>query len=89
MVLSLTALASLTPAWPLYLGLVFLWMVWRAPQGLAGLLSDAHAALGTGWVPGQRLRSMGRGLGQIGRGLAVAGAVVWAVEALYRRQFGA
>lgn len=89
MVLSLTALASLTPAWPLYLGLVFLWMVWRAPQGLAGLLSDAHAALRAGWVPGQRLRCVRRGLGQTGRGLAIAGAVVWAVEALYRRQFGA
>jgi branched-chain amino acid transport system permease protein len=84
MVLSLTVLASLTPAWPLYLGLVFLWMVWRAPHGLAGLLWDAHTALRAG-----RLRNLGRGLGRVGLGVAIAGGVVVAVEALYQRQFGA
>ena len=39
-VVSSALLSEWTPAWPLYLGLLFLFMVMRAPQGLAGLIAQ-------------------------------------------------
>ncbi|MEN9904651.1 MAG: hypothetical protein RLZZ555_1216 [Pseudomonadota bacterium] len=41
LVFSTVLLSEWTPAWQLYLGLCFLFMVMRAPQGLAGLLLQA------------------------------------------------
>ena len=45
MVLSTTWLSLWTPAWPLYLGAVFLLTVMYAPTGLAGCLAAAPAAV--------------------------------------------
>lgn len=88
MVLSLTWLAALTPAWPLYLGLLFLWMVLRAPHGLAGLAA-------AGWAGLRRWQQAGRPPQPVWRALArclpwglIAAGGVWLVEALYRRWSG-
>lgn len=32
------AVASMTPAWPMYLGLFFVWAVVAAPEGIAGFI---------------------------------------------------
>jgi branched-chain amino acid transport system permease protein len=52
MVLALVGLSQLTPAWLLYLGLVFVLMVMYAPEGLAGLwLKQVRLLRGAGWRP--------------------------------------
>ncbi|SAK41182.1 branched-chain amino acid ABC transporter permease [Caballeronia ptereochthonis] len=64
------AVASVTPAWPMYLGLFFVWVVVTAPQGVVGLFRrDARSlCLGT--------------LSAVAWGVAV----VAVVETLYARQ---
>ena len=59
-VISSALLSEWTPAWPLYLGLLFLFMVMRAPQGLAGLIAQGWALVrGRSpalWLPGADAR---------------------------------
>jgi branched-chain amino acid transport system permease protein len=64
------AVASLTPAWPMYLGLIFVWVVVAAPDGIAGFFRrDARSVL--------------RGLLSM---TAWSVAMVVVVETLYARQ---
>ncbi len=55
LVFTTVQLSEWTPAWQLYLGLLFLFMVMRAPQGLAGLLVQGRDRLRSGrpsqWLP--------------------------------------
>jgi branched-chain amino acid transport system permease protein len=85
MVLALVLLSSLTPAWQLYLGLVFLLMVMTAPGGVASLLAGV-------W----RLAVAGRLRALLGAGVALGSSALvalWggsaAIEMLYRRQLDA
>ncbi|RKP52198.1 branched-chain amino acid ABC transporter permease [Trinickia fusca] len=75
------ALATVTRAWPLYLGLVFIAVVMRAPGGLAGALERhaAHCARGT-WPALAREYAL-RALAA----LAWLVALVIAVESVYAR----
>lgn len=85
MVLTTVWLSEITPAWPLYLGLVFMLMVMYAPEGLAGLaLAPARlAAQG-------RLKPLLPHAVALGAALALLLAgVVALVEMLYRLQLGA
>nr|WP_245964955.1 branched-chain amino acid ABC transporter permease [Trinickia dinghuensis] len=79
------ALASVARAWPVYLGLLFIGVVLRLPEGIAG------------WWLGHRARVErygSRGIA-VGYGLGVVAAVAWltalviAVESLYARRFAA
>ena len=84
-------LASVTRAWPFYLGLVFVAIVMGAPNGIAGLVGRCLAAIGIlralGWR--ERLAAVrGASLGALAW-LAWLAACVLAVEALYARQFAA
>ncbi len=88
MVLCLSWLATFSPAWPLYLGLVFLGMVMFAPTGLAGLLAGAWHALRRWRAAGAPLRPALRWLGQSVVLLLAAALLVVAVEWLYQRQLG-
>ncbi|KMY86057.1 Branched-chain amino acid transport system permease protein LivM [Candidatus Paraburkholderia calva] len=65
-----TVVANVSAAWPMYLGLFFVWVVMAAPEGGAGLLTrDARTLC----------------LGVVGA-LAWGGAAVAIVETLYARQ---
>ena len=81
MVLTSTLLAHWSPAWPLYLGLIFLGTVMFAPTGLVGLLLEAPAAM----------RRAGRARAGLFAGAAVLafGGLVMAVELAYRWRWGA
>jgi branched-chain amino acid transport system permease protein len=81
MVLTATVLTQWTPAWPLYLGLLFMLMVMWVPDGIAGLLARAAGVVrggGLGGAAASRLLLAG-GSGA----LALAGAVAL-IEMLYR-----
>jgi branched-chain amino acid transport system permease protein len=65
-----TAVASVSAAWPMYLGLFFVWVVVAAPEGIAG------------WSKRDR-RALGRSL--IGA-MAWSVAAVSVIETLYARQ---
>lgn len=79
------ALASVTRAWPVYLGLLFLGVVLGLPEGMAS------------WWGGHRMRverygagraALGYGFGAIA-GATGLGALVIVVESLYARRFAA
>jgi branched-chain amino acid transport system permease protein len=61
LVFTTVQLSEWTPAWQLYLGLLFLFMVMRAPQGLAGLLVQGWGRLRSGrpsqWLPAALARA--------------------------------
>lgn len=81
MVLTSTVLAHWSPAWPLYLGLIFLGTVMVAPTGLLGLALEAPAAVRrAGWARAGLAASAA---------LAAVGALVTAVELAYRWRWGA
>jgi branched-chain amino acid transport system permease protein len=84
-VISSALLSEWTPAWPLYLGLLFLFMVMRAPQGLAGLIAQGWALVrGRSpalWLPGALARAGAGALALLG-GCAL-------VELLYRLELEA
>ncbi|MDR5779886.1 branched-chain amino acid ABC transporter permease [Caballeronia sp. LZ065] len=67
------AVANITAAWPMYLGLFFVWVVIAAPQGVAGLVRRDPRTLCLG------------GLSALAWGVAT----VAVVETLYARQTGA
>ena len=82
LVFSTVLLSEWTPAWQLYLGLFFLFMVMRAPQGVAGLIAQWAA-------PGACVRLLTRWPARLARlagvALALAGAGAL-VELTYRLQ---
>ena len=84
-VISSALLSEWTPAWPLYLGLLFLFMVMRAPQGLAGLIAQGWTLVrGRSpalWLPGALARAGAAALALLG-GCAL-------VELLYRLELAA
>lgn len=84
-VVSSALLSEWTPAWPLYLGLLFLFMVMRAPQGLAGLIAQGWVLVrGRSpalWLPGALARAGAGALALLG-GCAL-------VELLYRLELEA
>lgn len=84
-VISSALLSEWTPAWPLYLGLLFLFMVMRAPQGLAGLIAQGWTLVrGRSpalWLPGALARAGAGALALLG-GCAL-------VELLYRLELEA
>ena len=84
MVLALGAWAALSPAWELYLGLLFVAMVIAAPHGLAGLALAAWRRRGWAWA---RRRALALPLlaGALAAALAAAGGGAL-VEMLYARQ---
>jgi branched-chain amino acid transport system permease protein len=65
------AVASVTPAWPMYLGLFFVWVVVAAPEGIAGFVR-------------RDMRVIKYGILSI---IAWSTAVVMIVEPLYARAF--
>lgn len=75
LVFSTVLLSEWTPAWQLYLGLCFLFMVMRAPQGLAGLLAQAveHCRAGplSAWLPAALARAAATMLALLGAGALV------------------
>lgn len=79
MVLALVWLSSLTPAWLLYMGLVFMVVVMAAPDGIAGWVARAWRARAFSW----------RGVGQLMAGGVMAMGLVLAVEMAYHRQLSA
>jgi branched-chain amino acid transport system permease protein len=82
LVFSTVLLSEWTPAWQLYLGLLFLFMVLRAPQGLAGLLVQLW-----GWLRSGQPRASFPVL--LARGAAATGALLGGgalVELAYRLQ---
>lgn len=84
-------LASVTRAWPLYLGLVFVAIVMGAPNGIAGVGARCLAAISVLRALGRRERLAAlraAAFGVLAR-LAWLAACVLAVETLYARQFSA
>lgn len=85
LVFTTVQLSEWTPAWQLYLGLLFLFMVMRAPQGLAGLLVQGWGRLRAGrlagWLPMALTRAAAAAIALLG-----AGALV---ELTYRLQLQA
>ncbi len=82
MVLSFVLLSSLTPAWLLYVGLVFVLMVMYAPGGVAGLGVSAWQAVRQGrWRQRWRI-----GVAMILAALTALGGLVALVEMAYRWQ---
>lgn len=81
MVLALVGLSSLTPAWMLYMGLAFVLVVMKAPDGLAGA-AVRWWKRGLSWPAGL---SWARGMALLT--VAVPGAVL--VEMAYHRQLSA
>ena len=80
MVLTGTLLAHWSPAWPLYLGLIFLGTVLLAPSGLAGSLLAAPAAVRrSGWLRSALVAAAA---------LLAAGGLVAGVELAYRWRWG-
>jgi branched-chain amino acid transport system permease protein len=79
------ALASVTRAWPVYLGLCFVGVVLCLPEGIAGWCAR-HGQRVRRYGP--RVLALAYGLGAIA-GAAWAGALVIAVESLYVRRFAA
>ena len=75
LVFSTVLLSEWTPAWQLYLGLCFLFMVMRAPQGLAGLLLQAVERCRSGapssWRPAALARAAAAMLALLGAGALV------------------
>ncbi len=75
LVFSTVLLSEWTPAWQLYLGLCFLFMVMRAPQGLAGLLAQAaqrcRAVPLSVWLPAALARAAAALLALLGAGALV------------------
>ncbi|SAK71745.1 inner-membrane translocator [Caballeronia temeraria] len=67
------ALASVTPAWPMYLGLFFMWIVVAAPDGIAGLVRRDARSMCVGMLSA----------------VAWGVAVVVTVEALYAHRIDA
>jgi len=84
-------LASVTRAWPLYLGLVFVAIVMRAPNGIVGIVGHGFAAIGRLPTLGrsERLAMVRATLSSAVAWLAALAACVLAVETLYARQFAA
>jgi len=82
-------LASVTHAWPLYLGLIFVTIVLCAPDGIVGLVGRGLAAIGTLRAQGLRERLAAVRVALFGAlaWLAWLAACVLAVETLYARQF--
>lgn len=85
MVLASVWLSSLTPAWLLYLGLLFMLVVIWAPQGLAGTLAALPRALAQDGLRDSARRAAARA-GKLAGALALllAGAITL-VEMLYHR----
>ncbi len=79
------ALASVTRAWPVYLGLLFVGVVLRLPQGVAGAMAG-HRARAERY--GRRALSLAYLLGAV-MAAAWLAALVIAVESLYARRFAA
>lgn len=84
MVLALVWLSALTPAWLLYMGLLFMAVVMRAPDGVAGAAVRGWQALRSG-----RLRWRWRTAARTGLALVGLGALVLLVEMSYHRQLSA
>jgi branched-chain amino acid transport system permease protein len=79
------ALASLTRAWPLYLGLLFVVIVVGAPDGIAGWAARrASRDAQYGWRAVWREYAFGAMAA-----FAWTAALIWAVEPGYARQFAA
>jgi branched-chain amino acid transport system permease protein len=79
------ALASVTRAWPVYLGMLFIAVVLRLPQGVAGWWA-AHRARVERYGGGRLALAYGLGFAMAAAWLA---ALVIAVESLYARRFAA
>ena len=82
LVFSTVLLSEWTPAWQLYLGLFFLFMVMRAPQGVAGLIAQWAAPAARERLPIRGPAGLVRLAGFV---LALAGAGAL-VELTYRLQ---
>jgi branched-chain amino acid transport system permease protein len=79
------ALAALTRAWPLYLGLLFATIVVAAPDGMAGWAArQASRAARYGWRGVVHEYTFGTAAA-----IAWIAALAWAVEPIYARQFAA
>lgn len=76
------ALAPATRAWPLYLGLLFIVVVMRLPDGLAGGVARGGRALARNGVRAMFIGTLGALAA-----LAWSAALVLIVETLYARQF--
>lgn len=75
LVLCTVLLSEWTPAWQLYLGLLFLFMVMRAPQGIAGLLAQAWAQARSrpfgAWLPAWLAQAVAGVLALLGAGALI------------------
>ena len=85
MVLAFVLLSELTKAWPLYLGLVFLFMVVYAPGGLAGLIMSNWRVIQQGGFARLRMGYVSLLLSSL---LMLAGASAL-IEMIYHRQLNA
>ncbi|MBU3740581.1 MAG: branched-chain amino acid ABC transporter permease, partial [Rhodoferax sp.] len=89
MVLSATLLGTVTQAWGVYLGLIFLLAVLVAPQGLAGWLASGAQPEGRAGTAVRSWRARGaHRLGSWLGVLAVGGGTVLLVELLYHWRQG-
>lgn len=85
MVLATVWLSELTPAWLLYLGLVFVWLVMQAPAGLAAWLAHLWRLARSGELA-RRWRSQ---LWQVLLALLTLAGATTLIELLYHLQFHA
>lgn len=79
------ALAGITRAWPAYLGLLFVAVVLRAPEGIAGWWGALRTRVER---EGIRVAARAHGLGALAAAAWLA-ALVILVESLYARRFAA
>jgi branched-chain amino acid transport system permease protein len=82
-------LASVTRAWPFYLGLIFVAIVMRAPNGIVGIVGHGLRAIRRLGALGrsERLAMVRAAFSRAVAWLAALAACVLAVETLYARQF--